>query len=133
MFKRNLTLMLVGALIFSLSAAPMTLAKSKPEKEAEFAAKVKTGIAKLGTGPEARLTVKLRDKTKLSGYVSRIGDEFFVIADAKTGANTEVPYPNVTQVKGNNLSTGAKIAIGVAIGVGVTFLALYLIYLAVGD
>jgi hypothetical protein len=73
MFKRKLALMLAGALIFSLSATPMTLAKSKPEKEAEFAAKVKTGIAKLGTGPEARLTVKLRDKTKLAGYVSQIG------------------------------------------------------------
>ena len=111
MFKRNLTLMLVGALIFSMVAAPMTLAKSKPEKEAEFATKVKTGIAKLGTGPEARLTVKLRDKTILSGYVSRISDESFVIADAKTGASTEVTYPNVTWVKGKNLSTKATVAI----------------------
>ena len=133
MFKRKLTLMLVGALIFSLSASPMTFAKSKEEKAAEFASKVKTGIAKLGVGPEARVEIKLRDKTKLKGYVSQINDDSFVVADAKTGATTEVTYPNVTQVKGNNLSTGAKIAIGVAIGVGVTFLILYIIYLSVGD
>ena len=35
MFKRNLTLVLIGALIFSLSAAPMTLAKTKEEKANE--------------------------------------------------------------------------------------------------
>lgn len=133
MLKRNLVLMLVGALIFSLSTTPMTLAKSKEEKAAEFTSKVKTGIAQLGIGPEARIEVKLRDKTKLKGYVSQINADSFVIADAKTGATTEVSYPNVTSVKGSNLSTGAKIAIGVAIGVGVTFLILYIAYLAYGD
>ena len=124
MFKRNLTLMLIGALIFSLSVAPMTLAKSKEEKAAEFISKVKTGIAKLGVGPEARVEVKLRDKTKLRGYISQINDGSFVIADAKTGATTEVTYPNVTSVTGKNLSTGAIIAISVAIAVGATLLVL---------
>lgn len=50
MFKRNLTFMLIVALVFSMSATPITLAKSKAEKEADFTAKVKAGIAKLGTG-----------------------------------------------------------------------------------
>ncbi|HQR33709.1 MAG TPA: hypothetical protein PLK30_13305 [Blastocatellia bacterium] len=124
MFKRHLTLMLVGALLFSLCSAPMTMAKSKEEKAAEFTSKVKTGIAKLGVGPEARIEVKLRDKTKLKGYVSQINDSSFVIADAKTGATTEVTYPNVTSVTGKNLSTGAIIAISVAIAVGATLLVL---------
>ena len=35
-----------------------------------------------------------------------------------TGVATQVAYPNVKQVKGNNLSEGAKIAIGVAIILG---------------
>lgn len=133
MFKRNLTLMIIGALIFSMSAAPMTLAKSKEEKAAEFTSKVKTSIAKLGVGPEARVEVKLRDKTKLKGYVSQISDESFVVADAKAGTTTEVPYPNVASVTGKNLSTGAKIAIGVAIGVGVFLLVGLIAYLAYGD
>lgn len=133
MFKRSLTLMLIGSLVFSMSTRTMTLAKTKEEKAAEFTSKVKTGIAKLGVGPDARIEVKLRDKTKLKGYVSQVSDESFVVADAKTGTTTEVPYPNVASVTGKNLSTGAKIAIGIAIGVGATFLVLYLIYLAVGD
>lgn len=127
MLKRNFTLMLIGALIFSLSATPMTLAKSKEERAAEFALKVKADIVKLGSGPDTRVEVKLRDNTKLKGYVSRIGDESFVIADAKTGATTEVPYPNVTQAKGKNLSTGATIAIAVGLAVGATILVLVLI------
>src|SRR5574341_746197 len=126
MFRRTLTITLIASLILSLALAPSALAKSKSEKEAEFAAKVKAGIVKLGVGPEAKLTVKLRDKTKLTGYVSQIGEDSFVIADAGTGATTEVAYPNVTQVKGNNLSVGAAIVIGVA-AAGATILILFLI------
>jgi len=122
MFKRNLSLMLIGSLIFSLAVAPSVLAHPKKEKEAAFAAKVKAGIAKLGAGQDARISVKLRNKTKLNGYVSHIGEDAFVIADAKTGVTTEVAYPDVAQVKGNNLSTGATIAIAVGIAVGVVFL-----------
>lgn len=130
MFKRKLTLILIGALLFSMSASPLTLAKSKEEKAAEFASKVKADIDRLGVGPDARIEVRLRDKTKLKGWVSSIGEESFVIADGKTGAATEVPYPDVAKVKGNNLSTGATIAIATGAAVGLTFLIIYLMYLA---
>lgn len=132
MFKRNLTLMLIGALIFSLSARTMTLAKTKEEKAAEFASKVKANIAKLGSGPDARVEVKLRDKTKLKGYISLIRDDSFIVADAKTGATTEVPYPRVASVSGKNLSTGATVAIAVGAAVGITILVLFLIAKANG-
>ena len=95
--------------------------------------KVKAEIEKLGEGRDARIAVKLRDKTKLAGYVSRIGENAFVIADLKTGTETEVPYPNVTAVKGKNLSTGAIVAISAGIAVGVTFLVLYLVWALSGD
>lgn len=133
MFKINHALMLIGALILSMSAASMTPGKSKEEKAAEFAGKVKAGITRLGVGPDARVMVKLRDKTKLNGYVSQIGDESFVVADVRTGVTTEVQYPDVARVKGNNLSTGATIAIAVGLAIGATILTLYLIYLAGGD
>ena len=64
MLKKYLSLVLVTLLVHMASAAP-ALAKSKAEKEVEFAGKVKAGIANLGTGPEARVKLKLRDKTKL--------------------------------------------------------------------
>jgi hypothetical protein len=124
MCRKSIVHILVSALLISLVALP-SFAKTKEEKAAEFAAKVKTEIAKLGTGPEARIEVKLRDKTKLKGYVSKVGENSFAITDPKTGAETDVPYPNVTQAKGNNLHPGAIIAISVGITVAVIFIIAY--------
>ncbi len=113
MFKRVMALVVVG-LLYTMGVAPV-YAGGKEEKEARFAQKVKEGIGKLGTGPDARLEVKLRDKTKLKGHVSESGDESFVIVDEKTGMASTVAYPQVKQVKGNNLNQAAEIALGVGI------------------
>ena len=114
MFKKVLSLVLVGFLL-SVAGLRPAYAGSKEEKENRFAEKVKEGISKLGTGVEARIEVKLRDKTKLKGYVSEAGENSFVIVDEKTGATSTVTYGQVKQVKGNNLSTAAEIAIGVGV------------------
>jgi hypothetical protein len=132
MVKKNLSLFLAASLLLSLFAAPSEFAalaapaRTKEEKEAALAAKVKAGVAKLGAGKDAVISVKLRNKTKLKGYVSRVEEEAFVIADAKTGAETRVAYGDVTQAKGNNLSTGVIIAIAAGIAVGVALLVIYL-------
>jgi hypothetical protein len=102
-------------------------AATKAEKEARFAGKVRAGIEKLGVGRETRVEVKLRDKTRLKGYISEASENGFVVTDLKTGASNTVAYADVSQVKGNNLSTGAKIGIGIAIGAGITILVLLLI------
>ena len=106
-------------LMILLVAAPSVWAKSKTEKGAE---KIKAAILHLGTGPEARVKLNLRDKTKVAGYIQ----ESFTVADANTGATTTVPYPTVTQVKGNNLSTGAKVAI--VLGIAAAVLAILLFF-----
>ena len=115
----------VFVLIILLAAAPPVWAKSKAEKEAQQAEKIKTAILQLGTGPDARVHLKLRDKTKVAGYIEAAGADSFVVVDATTGTTTTVPYPNVTQVKGNNLSTGAKVAIVLGIVAGVLGLLLF--------
>ena len=114
MFKKVLSLVLVGFLL-NVTGVSSAYAGSRGEKETRFAEKVKEGISKLGTGAEARIEVKLRDKTKLKGYVSEAGEDSFVIVDEKTGATSTVTYSQVKQVKGNNLSRGAEIAIGVGV------------------
>ncbi|HWT01324.1 MAG TPA: hypothetical protein VN256_13835 [Pyrinomonadaceae bacterium] len=70
-------------------------------------------------GEAARVKVKLRDKTKLEGCVSASDGEGFTVVNPKTGAATPVAYAQVKSVKGNNLSTKAKIAIGVGIAAAV--------------
>jgi hypothetical protein len=132
MFKKNVSLFLAASLLLSIFTAPSALAKTKEEKEAALAAKMKAGVAKLGAGKDTKISVKLRNSTKLKGYVSRIEEESFVIADAKTGPETNVPYGDVTQVKGKNLSTGAIIAISAGVAAGVTLLVIWII-IAVGN
>jgi len=124
MFKKYLSLALV-ILVINLAFGATAFAGTKADKEARFAAKVKNEIAKLGTGTDARVEVKLRDKTKLKGYISQINENSFVVVADNTNAATEVAYPQTKQVKGNNLSTGAKIAIGIGIGVAIFFVVLY--------
>ena len=114
MVKKVLSLVLVGSLFLIAGLTP-AYAGSKEEKATRFAEKVKAGIGKLGTGADARIEVKLRDKTKLKGYVSEAAEDSFVVVDEKTGASSTVTYAQVKQVKGNNLSTAAEIALGVGI------------------
>ena len=124
MLKKYLTLAL-AVLMFQAIFCVQPLSAGAPADKQE---KVKAGISKLGVGKEALVEVKLRDKTKLAGYISAVEEDSFVVSDAKTGDATTISYSNVTQVKGHNLSTGAKIAIGIGIGVGIVLivLAIYL-------
>lgn len=73
-----------------------------------------------------RVEVKLRDERKLKGSVGEAGEGGFTVVDAKTGTLTKVTYPQVQKVKGNNLSTGAKIAIGLGAVVAVLVILLVL-------
>ncbi len=111
---KKLFSILITCALFNFACYAQTTANFKP-KEIKFAAKVKDGIAKLGTGTDARVEVKLRDGAKLKGYISEARDDGFIVVDAKTGAATQVTYPQVKKVKGNNLSTETKIAIGIII------------------
>ena len=122
MFKKLLSLTL-AVLLMQVGLAQTVAAGTNPEKEAKFAEKVKTGIAKLGTGTEARVEVKLKNKTKIKGYVSEAGSDSFTIVDEKTGAATEVPYSNAKQVKGNNLSKNVTLTLVLVglLAVGVIF------------
>jgi hypothetical protein len=124
--KKILTLMVACLVLTAINVQPVAAA-TKAEKEARFAGKVKVGIEKLGTGRDTRVEVKLRDKTRLKGYISEINEGGFVITDLNSGASNNIAYADVSQVKGNNLSTGAKIALGIAIGVGVTLLVAWII------
>ena len=105
----------LAVLLVNTPGISRAYAHSKEEKQARLTEQVKEGIAKLGTGPDARVEVKLHDKTKLKGYLSEVTKEHFVVTDLKTGAATQVLYPQVKQAKGHNMSTGARIAIAVAL------------------
>ena len=123
MLKKLIAIALV-TLVLHVTYSQTALAHGNSDKEARFAGRVKAGIAKLGTGKDALVKVKLRDGTKLSGYIREANDNSFVVVDAKTGEATTVSYPQVKQAKGNNLSGGTWFAIGVGVIVAVVVVVL---------
>ena len=129
MLKKLLSLMLAGVLLNMVAVASVHAAgKTQAEKGARDAEKVKQAVAKLGTGEKARIKVKLKDNTKVKGYVSQIGDDGFQITDAKTGAQTQVAYAQVKQVEGKNFTTGQVIAISVGIAAAVVLVLGILVF-----
>ena len=99
MFKKLLSLSLV-VLLINLTAVPLVYAAAKEENEARFAEKVKASVMKLGTGEAARVKIKLRDKTKLAGYISVADDEDFTVTNSKSGTATTIAYTQVKTVQG---------------------------------
>jgi len=124
MFKKLLSLFLM-VLLINLVGMTSVDAASKEEQQASLVKKVKANVLKLGTGEAARVKVKLRDNSKLEGYISAADEQGFTVTDRKTAKATTVGYPQVKSVKGNNLSTGAKIAIGAGIAGAIIFIILW--------
>jgi hypothetical protein len=124
MFRKLATLLLVVCII-NLAGVRLAYAESKEEKHARFAEKVKANVQKLGTGESTRVKIRLRDQSKLEGYISDASGDTFTITNRKTGVATTVAYPQVKSIEGNNLSTGAKIAIGAGIAAAIIFIILW--------
>ena len=124
MLKR-IFVVIVAAVMLS---APFGLQSARAQVANDAAAeKARAGVMKAGTGREARVEVRLRDETKLKGYVSEAGADSFTVTDAKTGAARAVAYTDVAQVKrqGGGLSPTTKALIwgGVAAGAAITLYA----------
>ena len=114
MLKKNITVALAVLLTYSVIYVQPTSGRTNGDKQARLTQKVKDGISRLGVGKEALVEVKLRDNTRLGGYVSEAGADSFDVVDVKTGKKSTLAYADVIQLKGNHRSTGAKVAIGVA-------------------
>jgi hypothetical protein len=118
--KKYLSAALTVLMLHAFSYAPLAFeTPSERAKKAMLASEVKAGVMSLGTGTSSRVRVVLYDKTRYDGYITEIANDHFVVADAKTRATAPIAYPEVKGIKGNNLSTGAKIGIGVAVAAGV--------------
>ena len=115
MTKKLLLLML--AFFISSPNVLLARAQSGAEKQGEELSKIRSKVAKRGVGPNAKVKVTLQDGTKLQGYISEARADNFTVTDAKTGGSVVVEYSQVKQLKGDGLSKGAKIALGVGIAV----------------
>lgn len=126
--RKGLSALLIFAIIGVFSGTNLS-AQTKQDKKA---AKVEEKLKKLGTGEKATVKVKLYNATTYQGYLSEANDEDFVVID-KGGNPNRLRYSDVDKIGGRNLSTGAKIAIGVGIGVGATILTILAIIASLDD
>ena len=110
MFARILAMILSGAILFA--AAP-----SASAKEAQTPEQARAKVREIGTGRKARVEVRLRDRTKLKGYVSAAdAEDSFTVTDSKTGAARTVAYAEVERVQkpSGGLSTRGWVILGAA-------------------
>lgn len=112
--RKSLTVFLLLTLSGIFGGASLS-AQTKQDKKT---VKVEEKLKKLGTGEKAKVKVKLYNATTYQGYLSATNDEDFVVIDKGGNPNT-LRYSDVDKIGGKNLSTGAKIAIGVGIGLAV--------------
>jgi hypothetical protein len=68
-------------------------------KELQATEKARAGVLKLGVGQTARVEIKLRDQTKVKGYVSEAAQDTFTVIDQKTGTSQTLSYADVAEVK----------------------------------
>jgi hypothetical protein len=119
MFKQKLSLVLIAVLINVFIAMPAT-ARARNSKQGQTTEEIKIKVAKLGVGEKARATVRMKDGTKIKGYVTEARDTDFVLRDRKTNEPHVINYVDVAKVEKNSgHSTARNIAIGIGIGAGV--------------
>jgi len=127
MNKKFVSLMLVG-LLLNLFLYSTTRANN-PEKEAKYARKVKSEIMRLGSGPQTDIKVRLRDNSKISGYLGEVGENNFTVVDKQTAKTTSVEYSKVKKASGKNHLSGQTILVGI----GIVLFILMIVSIAVSD
>ena len=121
MLKTHLSLFVAVMLLLVSVPNPAVAGQSASQgsKQVPTVEAVKSRVARLGVGAKAKATIRLKNGTKVKGYVAQAGEEDFVIRDRKTDAPTTLRYEDVLKVEDNKgHSTARNIAIGVAVGVG---------------
>lgn len=125
MYKKPLAIMLVSFLIQMICITPVSAVVVPINTETRRIAEMKERISVIRL-ENKRAVVTLRDKTKLKGHIGEVKESSFFIKDERTDTTIEVKYENAAQVKtkGNGLSTGAKVLIGVGIVAAVVVVVL---------
>jgi hypothetical protein len=127
MSKKSLphTLVCLSVLVFSVvipAAPPASASSQKKEISAE---EVKKRVESYGLGTTARVKVKLRNGTKMEGFIDSAGDDHFYLirTDEQNGTAAIIAYSNVARIEGNevkkSLVNWRKVAYRAGTGAGV--------------
>ena len=99
-----------GVLMLALVLLPIRRAALAQQRLADQGVvKIKTDIAKRLRDAKTNVTVRLRDGSELKGRITQAAENMFTLK-AKN-SQRDISYADVTKVKGNGLSKGAKFGI----------------------
>ena len=123
---------------FLLNAAYASLAFGQQpalvsEKDLMHAEKIRQTIRKTGAGLEKQITLKLKDNTELTGFISEVADDHFIVKTLNS-VPVSLTYDQVDKAVVRNVSKNRrdftssgsvfkKVSAGIAIGFGVALIA----------
>ncbi len=132
MFRTLLSLVLVGLLVHGVNAVPVLAAQGNNDTQA--IEKVRLKVTKIGTGAKARATVRMKNGTKIKGFISEARQDDFTVRNRDTGEPTTVAYRDVIKVEDNRgHSTMRNVLIGVGIGAGALLATILIIFATLED
>ena len=125
MLKTSISLV-IAAMLFIAGLSPSTIV-AQSGTQTPTIEQIKSKIARLGVGAKAKATIKLKNGTKVKGYVAETKEDEFVMRDRKTDVPTTIRYAEVLKVEENRgHSTARNVALGVAAGVGAVLAVIFI-------
>ncbi|HYV10177.1 MAG TPA: hypothetical protein VE980_04645 [Pyrinomonadaceae bacterium] len=98
-----------GVLMLVLVLLPVRRAALGQQRLADPVAKIKTDISRRLRDAKTNVTVRLRDGSELKGRITQAAENMFTLK--QKNSQRDISYADVTKVKGNGLSKGAKFGI----------------------
>ena len=88
--------------VLSLTSPLSTHAQTSADQS-----KIRSKVQALGVNPDKKVEVKLRDTTKVKGFITSVDKDTFSVSNAATGRPENIAYSDVVDIKksGGGLST----------------------------
>ncbi len=101
-------------ILLATTISPRPTLAQTSQQQLQAVEKARANVLKQGTGRTSRVEIKLRDNSKVAGYISEANADSFIVTDLKTGASQTISYADVVQVKkpGSGFSTRTWLIIG---------------------
>jgi hypothetical protein len=109
--RKLCSILLAGTLALSIGATPAP-ARTREEVRAALAAKMKDGIARLGTGEEAQVRLTLFDRSVLAGFLGETEEQQFVLVSPEIDLRRTINYDEIKQLHGQNIASGFGVSVG---------------------
>ena len=106
--------MSLAILILHLTVLFSFSANAQTSTDTQLAERIKADVRAIGVGE--RVSVRLRNNRRITGRITQIEQDQFVITNSRDGSAQTITYTDATQINrrnGRGLSTRTKVIIGV--------------------